>query len=67
MTDLYADELRADDRAVNTFFCPGCERHVSVDNGCFDDMPELCDDCWMDVTRWRAVTALRPSVRGGRE
>lgn len=34
-----------------TFFCPRCERVVSWNFGCDDDMPALCDDCWADVER----------------
>lgn len=28
-----------------TFVCNRCERRVSWDFGCADDMPALCDDC----------------------
>lgn len=33
-----------------TFDCPMCERTVCYCNGCADDMPALCDDCWVRVT-----------------
>lgn len=37
----------------DTFCCVGCNRIVPVDFGCADDMPELCDDCWLHVTKLR--------------
>jgi len=37
--------------------CPGCERLVGYCCGCTDDMPELCDDCWRDVTQKREAAA----------
>jgi hypothetical protein len=29
-----------------TYECPGCNRTVGWCFGCWDDLPELCDDCW---------------------
>lgn len=30
-----------------TFECAGCHRLVGWCRGCFDDMPDHCDDCWV--------------------
>ncbi len=32
-----------------TFECPLCCRVVCYCNGCHDDMPALCDDCWYQL------------------
>lgn len=29
-----------------TFRCPHCKRRVGWCMGCYDNMPEACDDCW---------------------
>jgi len=42
-----------DARCGGTWTCPGCERFLGYCMGCSDDMPELCDDCWADVTKAR--------------
>jgi hypothetical protein len=31
------------------FDCPLCCRTVCYCNGCHDDMPALCDDCWFEL------------------
>jgi hypothetical protein len=36
-----------------TWVCAGCNRLVGFCGGCSDDMPELCDECWNDVTKAR--------------
>jgi hypothetical protein len=43
-----------------TFLCPGCEREVPYENGACDDMPELCDDCWLHVTDVREELDVNP-------
>ena len=37
------------------FFCQGCERWNGWCNGSEveDDLPELCDECWLHVEIWR--------------
>lgn len=40
------------------FYCPGCERVVGWCRGAGDDMPELCDDCWNDVTKRREAVGV---------
>ena len=29
-----------------TWVCSGCKRRVPWPNGCDDDAPDLCDECW---------------------
>jgi hypothetical protein len=41
-----------------TYVCLGCERECGWCFGCGDDMPELCDDCWFDVTKAREAASL---------
>lgn len=43
-----------------TFECPMCERTVCYCHGCADEMPAICDDCWVRVTHApdRSDTAL---------
>lgn len=33
-----------------TFHCPGCDQDVSVEEGAFDEHPDLCDTCSNDAT-----------------
>jgi hypothetical protein len=44
-----------------TYVCLGCERECGWCFGCGDDMPELCDDCWFDVTK------AREAAKAGRD
>ena len=44
-------------RCGGSYVCPGCARICGWCFGCGDDMPELCDDCWLDVTKRREVVA----------
>ena len=44
----------SDCRGCNgTYVCERCKRECGWCFGCADDMFELCDDCWLDVTRQR--------------
>jgi hypothetical protein len=43
------------------FDCPMCERTVCYCNGCHDDAPALCDDCWYRVSM---AEAPAEAVRG---
>lgn len=45
------------------FRCARCKRWCGYCFGCSDDMPELCDDCWCDVTRARARRQARALAR----
>lgn len=38
-----------------TFHCPACRRDVPYAEGCADDAPALCSECW---ARQRALTAM---------
>lgn len=51
------------------FECPGCGRTVPESFGAADNMPELCDDCWYHVTKWRekAMQELREGLNGRRD
>lgn len=33
-------------RNEEPFECPACDRSCCPCNGCADDAPALCDDCW---------------------
>lgn len=44
---------------TQTFVCPMCERECCYCNGCADDMPALCDDCWARVTKSPDRTCAR--------
>jgi hypothetical protein len=37
------------------FECPHCERTVCYCQGCCDDMPAVCDDCWFELEDEEAV------------
>lgn len=39
-----------------TFTCAWCRRDVPWSEGCSDDMPEVCDECWC------AAHGLAPSA-----
>lgn len=41
--------------------CPGCERLVGNCCGANDEMPELCDSCWNDVTNAREAAQREAS------
>jgi hypothetical protein len=32
-----------------TFTCDICHREVPDEQGCADDMPDSCDDCWSEA------------------
>jgi len=34
------------ENAMGRFTCIGCGRLVRRENGCADDLPNHCDDCW---------------------
>jgi hypothetical protein len=40
-----------------TYVCTGCERKVGWCFGAADNMPELCDECWAEVTQKREEAA----------
>jgi hypothetical protein len=50
-----------DTECGGTWTCAGCNRLVGYCCGCTDDMPELCDDCWNDVTNAREFAQLEAS------
>lgn len=39
------------DDCGGTYFCAECGRECGWCFGCWDDLPELCDDCWADRHR----------------
>ena len=39
-----------------TYVCPWCGHRVPWSNGCADDMPEACDECWAEAHNERKVT-----------
>lgn len=39
------------------FKCNGCERWMGWCFGHSGEMEELCDDCWLDVTKAREAAA----------
>lgn len=47
--ELVAAGQPAECSGCQTFRCSRCERWVSWDRGCADDMPGLCDDCWVVI------------------
>jgi hypothetical protein len=44
------------------YSCPGCRRTCGWCFGCADDMIELCDDCWYEVTKYREKIATLMSL-----
>jgi hypothetical protein len=42
------------------FECPQCDRSIPWCRGCGDDYPDLCDECWSNVTQ--AEGEIHPHV-----
>lgn len=38
-----------EDETNRTYLCAGCLKRLPWSNGCADDMPNHCDDCWVEA------------------
>lgn len=52
MTEPHPRHICGPQTCGGTFECPGCEHEVGWCEGA-NDMPELCNDCWLEVTKKR--------------
>lgn len=44
-----SDDLAGQAKKPRTFTCIGCKREMPWGKGAADDMPEHCDDCWVEA------------------
>lgn len=49
---------------AQVFVCKSCKRETPAHRGCDDDLPDHCDDCWLEAHPELALSVVTAEHHG---